>query len=271
MRWADDLLDLVAPRRCAGCDAPGAGICGRCAQELAAGLRPMGVRVRPTPEPDGFPPTWSQGVYAGVLAQVLRSYKDDDRPDLVHRCAPFVRGALAGCLREDPLAADAVRAGFGGLRGHILAITTIPSSPRALRSRGRDPLWDIVMRAVPPGEESLPPPARLLRIGRATSDQAGLDATSRAENLRGAMLVPDRLRTRVAGRVVIVVDDIVTTGSTLVEASRALRSAGASHVLACTIAATPRAGYRRGMERTGGTQRPADLPVPASSGGDPSA
>ena len=270
MRWADDLLDLVAPRRCAGCDAPGAAVCDRCAQELRAGLQPASVRVRPTPEPEGFPPTWSQSAYAGVLAQVLRSYKDDDRPDLAVHCVPFVRGALAGCLREDHAIAEGVRAARGSRSGTV-AITAVPSSARALRSRGRDPLWDLLARALLPRAGSLPPPERLLRIARPTRNQAGLDATSRADNLSGAMRVRDGGRPHIAGRLVIVVDDIVTTGSTLVEATRALRSAGASHVVAATIAATPRAGYRQGMKRTGGTLGPAGPPVPASPGGDPSA
>ncbi|MBO1755588.1 ComF family protein [Allobranchiibius sp. CTAmp26] len=270
MRWAEDLLDLVAPRRCGGCDAPGARICGGCTAELRARLQPVSVRVRPTPEPDGFPPTWSQAAYAGVLAQVLRGYKDDDRPDLADQCVPFIRGALAGCLQEDPLVAAGVRCAGGGRAG-TLAITTVPSSGRALRTRGRDPLWDLVTRALAPRGGPIPSPERLLRIARPTRDQAGLDATARAGNLSGAMRVRDHARAQIPGRVVIVIDDIVTTGSTLVEATRALRSAGASHVVACTIAATPRAGYRRGMERTGGTRRAAGLPVPASSGGDPSA
>ena len=239
-------------------------VCDRCAEELSAALRPVGARVRPTPEPDGFPPTWSQTAYAGVLARVLRCYKDDERPDLVHRCAPFLRGALAACLQEDSLVAGAVRGGTA-------TITPVPSSPRALRARGRDPLWDIVGATIARREASMPPSARLLRIARPTRDQAGLDADARAVNLNGAMRLRHRVPEGVTGRVIVVVDDIVTTGSTLVEAGRVLRSAGASHVVACTIAATPRAGYRRGMERTGGTQGAAGLPVPASSGGDPSA
>ncbi|MBO1765670.1 phosphoribosyltransferase family protein [Allobranchiibius sp. GilTou38] len=264
MRWVEELLDLVAPRRCAGCDAAGARVCGRCAGDLSAALEPVSIRVRPSPEPEGFPPTWAQGIYAGVLAQVLRCYKDDDRPDLVQCCAPFVRGALYGCLQEDSAVRDAMLAG-------TLAVTIVPSSARALRTRGRDPLWDLVTRALARHDGVLPRPVRLLRVTRRTRDQAGLDATARADNLSGAMRVRDDVGPLVDGRVVVVFDDIVTTGSTLVEAARALRSAGASHVVACTIAATPRAGYRQGMERTVGTLRAAALPRPSSRGGDPSA
>ena len=62
-------------------------------------------------------------------------------------------------------------------------------------------------------------------------------------------MVPARGAERVVrGAVCLLVDDIVTTGSTLVEAGRVLRETGAAHVVAVTIAATRRVHYRQGME-----------------------
>lgn len=241
MRWTAELLDLFAPRSCGGCGSTGALICEGCAQELRAGLSAPGVRVEPAPVPAGFVATWAQGSYAGALGQVLRRHKDEDRLDLTAWCARYLRGALAACLRADPVVAQAVRQGR-------LTITAIPSSNRALRKRGRDPLWDITVQATRQDLGVGLPPARTLRIVRPTLDQAGLDAPGRARNLAGAMTVSPSTGARVAGGVVVIVDDIVTTGSTLVEAARALRRAGASHVVACTIAATRRAGYGRRMK-----------------------
>lgn len=252
-----ELLDLVAPRRCAGCDAPGALVCAVCVQDLRTGLVSPAVRVRPDPEPEGFPPTWAQGVYAGILGQVVRRHKDEARLDLTAWCAPYLRGALARCLQEDPVVTVAASGG-------VLLLTSVPSASRAVRARGRDPLWDILVRALPSGGRAALAPTRLLRVARPTRDQAGLDAVARAGNLRGAMRVRRSACSGLQGRVVIVVDDIVTTGSTLVEAHRALHDAGAAHVVACTIAATRRAGYGQGMKHTVGATRARGLLIPAS-------
>jgi ComF family protein len=66
-----------------------------------------------------------------------------------------------------------------------------------------------------------------LRRVRATAPQVGLARLERAGNLRGAFVADARL---VSGRVVALLDDVVTTGSTAAEASRILLAAGARSV-----------------------------------------
>ena len=83
---------------------------------------------------------------------------------------------------------------------------------------------------------------RALRpVGR-LADQAGLDAAARAANLTRQLRVPRRVAAGLAGRRILLADDVLTTGATLAEGARAIRAAGAHPVAAAVIAATPRRG-----------------------------
>ena len=71
---------------------------------------------------------------------------------------------------------------------------------------------------------------------RKTSEQAGLGARARAENVRGAFSVTDRFSLLVGGKAVLLVDDVYTTGATVNAASRTLMRAGAKAVDVLTFA-----------------------------------
>jgi predicted amidophosphoribosyltransferase len=123
--------------------------------------------------------------------------------------------------------------------GPVLLVP-VPSRSAATRQRGHDPLLRIakcaasVMRAERPTAV-----APLLVASRRLVDQAGLSGAGRAANLAGA----HRMRRWAAlapGSVVVVVDDVVTTGASLTEAVRALRAAGVSVHGAAVVAATQR-------------------------------
>ncbi|RBO73192.1 phosphoribosyltransferase family protein, partial [Microbacterium sp. H6] len=79
-------------------------------------------------------------------------------------------------------------------------------------------------------------PQRLLSVVGGTSDQRGLGARARATNVSGAM----RVRRAGEGTEVVIVDDVVTTGATFDEATRALTAAGFHVSAAVALAATPR-------------------------------
>ena len=79
----------------------------------------------------------------------------------------------------------------------------------------------------------------VLRQSGGVADQAGLGSAERQRNLAGALVVRPGWRPRLDARPVLLVDDVVTTGSTLTEARRVLVEAGAVVLGAATVASTP--------------------------------
>lgn len=225
------LLDLVLPAGCGGCGRAGLRWCEECAAALAD-AHPRGCR--PSPCPPGFPPTVTALRYEGPVRAAVHGWKDGGRRDL----APVLAAALA------PALAHALRtAATGDPAGLRPVLVPAPSARRAARRRGERPLtrlaWLALRRwpdAVPPGVQ----PRESLQLVRVVRDQAGLTAGERRQNLAGAVRVRASDRARVAGAPVVVVDDVVTTGATLVACADALRQAGAASVRAVTLAATPR-------------------------------
>ncbi|WP_267128873.1 phosphoribosyltransferase family protein, partial [Ornithinicoccus halotolerans] len=96
------------------------------------------------------------------------------------------------------------------------------------------------------GDRAGPAPVAVceaLRLAGAVRDQAALGARERHANLAGAVQLRSRDRRRVVATPVVVVDDVVTTGATLVACADALHRAGAASVRAATLAGTPRRGF----------------------------
>lgn len=207
-----DLLDLVLPRSCAGCGAPGRTLCAACRLLLASPRAHT-----PTPAPPGLPRLVAASSYDGPVREVLLAHKERGRLGL----ARPLGAALAASLLLLDLPPRVV-------------LVPVPSSRAAVRQRGHDHARRLASaaarRAPGAGVSTLLVPARRV------ADQAGLDAGARAANLSGAL----RARRALAGLPVVVVDDVVTTGATLTEAARALRAVGADVVGAAVVAATTR-------------------------------
>jgi ComF family protein len=91
----------------------------------------------------------------------------------------------------------------------------------------------------------------VLERTRPTVSQIGLTRPQRVENIRGAFRV--RHPSRVSGRDVILVDDVLTTGTTVSECARILRKAGAEKVWVATVARTLKeSGFETGRFRPEG-------------------
>ncbi len=79
-----------------------------------------------------------------------------------------------------------------------------------------------------------------LRRLRRTRSQTGLDHEERRRNVRNAFTVPEECLSRIAGKSIVLVDDVRTTGATLEACARALKAAGAAHVDVLTFALVPK-------------------------------
>ncbi len=119
-----------------------------------------------------------------------------------------------------------------------LLVVPVPLHARKLRQRGFNQSELIAQHAVKLGGGSgrLAMHSRGLKRRRETQSQIGLTRHQRRENLRGAFAVsrPEEI----AGREILLVDDVFTTGTTVSECARVLLRAGASKVFVATVART---------------------------------
>ncbi|MEU6682747.1 ComF family protein [Streptomyces sp. NPDC046832] len=221
--WWQDLGDLVLPGECGGCGAPRTVLCARCRGVLGGGAV---HRVRPVPEPPGLPRVHAAARYADEVRATLLAHKERGALALAGPLGVALAGAVCVGLRDASASAGAGVAWSAGGRVPVLLVP-VPSGRRAVRARGHDPARRIALAAA--GElrrRGLPARvAGVLRQRRAVADQAGLNSRQRLANLAGALAVaPGGARLLRDGPVVLV-DDVMTTGASLAEATRAVRAA----------------------------------------------
>jgi predicted amidophosphoribosyltransferase len=199
------LNDLIFPKRCLGCSRLGEWMCPLC-------LRTWKYENLLTHV--GGLQVYSSVLYSPIASRVLLAAKEDS----IRIADDFVILALR-------LSIARARKEFG--LGAILV--PIPSQRHAIRVRGRNFTDEIVHKAARHEGNQV---RQLLTHQRRVKDQSALDASSRRVNLREALTCTGNIS---PSREVILADDLVTTGSTLLEAVRAL-SLGNIAVLAAVTA-----------------------------------
>lgn len=158
-------------------------------------------------QPPPFTRVHSVGPYAGTLQEAIQHFK--------------YRGQLPLERPLGILLTESVRAG-GGTRPDL--VVPVPLHFRRLRERGYNQALQLSRQL---GRNlDIPVAPALLRRVRDTAPQQGLDAVSRRSNLKGAFAVAGV----VAGRRLLLVDDVMTTGATARACAGVLRQAGAASV-----------------------------------------
>jgi len=231
----EQLLSFLVPSRCAACGEArrgvgGGGVCARCwstlpvldAEEscprcaLPTGGRTCRACERRPPPVDRAA---AVGPYAGSLKRLIAAYKFEGW-DLL---APPAAARMAELARRTRLDEG------------VDAVVPVPSTRGRNRRRGYDPADLLAMEAA--RRLGLPAEALLART-RETAPQSDLPASKRPANVAGAFAA----RPAAAGRSILLVDDVVTTGATAFAAASALRAAGARTVCLLVLARTPEPG-----------------------------
>lgn len=218
---AADLLDVVAPRDCVSCAAPGRTLCAQCLAVLHSSGPVLDHRRVGRAAVAG-------GWLEGVLGATVRGYKAGAGRGLARPLSQILAAAVEHLVRGEETITLAT-AHSGAPRSDAYRLVAIPPSLRARWTRGDDVLGRVVdlavatlrRRGIPVERARWLEPARLVR------DQRGLGARSRRLNVEGSLRVPPGIRScaRRSLGPVIIVDDVLTTGATLREAIRALAEA----------------------------------------------
>ena len=216
-RWCAHLLDLLWPKTCLACSRPLPGgdddtlICLRCLDSIR--LEPAVLESAP----DGCDRLYSACRYHGAVKALIRRFKYDGRDYLA---------AFLGRLLEEAIRALCVP------MDKIDAIVPVPLHPARLREREYN---QAQLLAAHIGHVfHRPVDGSLLVRSRPTGTQTGLALEQRRRNVQGCFTVP--CTAQCPGKMILLVDDVLTTGATAGEAARALKRAGAVKVYVLTVA-----------------------------------
>ena len=215
-------LDLLYPPRCGGCGVAGEGLwCPRCLEITRRFCSPDWFHTPPltvdTPTGSQMILAVSAAPFIEPLRQGIHEFKYNGTPDLAQPFAGFMSAAWEGAASAAEISAD--------------LIVPVPLHPKRLRERGFNQSEHLGYHV---GRETgIPMAPRALSRTRHTEHQARLGAAERKQNVQGAFAADAVL---CAGKHVLLIDDVLTTGTTLCECAMALLAAGAARVSALTLA-----------------------------------
>lgn len=220
-------LDVALPTLCPACreQVRGGGLCALCWSKLTMIAPPycerLGIPFAYDPGPGVLsmqaiadPPAYHRARaavrYDDIARALVHALKYGDRIDL----APAMGRWMARAGRELLKDAD--------------AIIPVPLHWRRLWARRFN--QSVLLSQAISRESGVPVADAALKRIKATAQQVGLTQSERAENVQGAFRVPPDRKAEVAGRRMVLVDDVLTSGATSDACALALLRAGARNV-----------------------------------------
>jgi ComF family protein len=221
-------LDFALPPLCPSCREPlseGMGLCASCWSKLSLIEPPYCARL-------GIPFAYDPG--PGLLSmEAIANPPSYDRARAAVRYDEIARALVQGLKYSDRLDLAPMMGQWMARAGHDLLadadlLVPVPLHWRRQWSRRFNQSAALAgsisaLCSVPVGRSSL-------KRVRATPQQVGRSKPERAENVQGAFRVPDEGRAHIAGRRVVLIDDVLTSGATVDACARALSRAGVAHI-----------------------------------------
>jgi ComF family protein len=221
-------LDVALPPLCPSCREPlgdGVGLCAACWSKLSLIEPPycarLGIPFTYDPGPGilsmeaiAAPPAYDRARaavrYDEIARALVLSFKYGDRLDL----APMMGRWMTRAGRE--------------LLGEAQALLPVPLHWRRLWARRFNQA--AALSGAISEISNVPVLHGAIKRVRATPQQVGLSKTERADNVQGAFKVPPEQKAEIAGKRLVLIDDVLTSGATADTCARALLRAGAAHV-----------------------------------------
>lgn len=219
----------MLPSRCQVCGLwPSRAVCTACEAAFAATASRCRSCALPCPpghtacagclrEPPALSACFAAVDYTYPWAGLLQRFKFRQEPAWAHH--------LAGQMRQIP--------GVQALLATADWVLPVPLTPQRLADRGYNQAWELVKALKPPHSR-----ADLLLKLQDLPDQHALKRAQRLRNARQAFAAATHAPALVAGRHLLLVDDVMTTGATLEAAADVLLRAGAARVSALVYART---------------------------------
>ncbi len=213
------LLNFFFPLQCVNCGRLLAAdnkdrICGDCLSRIIYLNRPIDIRL-------SLDRIWSVAVYDGVLKELIHQFKYKEKKYLANALGKLLVDFVEEYLKEE----------------RFDYIVPIPLEKARQKKRGYNQA-ELLARILGEAVDK-PILTNLVERRKKTKPQFGLNREERFENLSGAFEISksgEQNISTIAGKTILLLDDLATTGATLDECARALKEAGVSEVYGLVLA-----------------------------------